>query len=116
DARAVNVETSSIAYVETISGPADDMLDLVAQLAQKMSTGMKLPAMGDVKPAVQPKAQPKGRLQSLLVYSTALVEDGRSNRGKAIELYQKFLHETPTDYAVEQRQRAEQRIKVLSGG
>jgi curli biogenesis system outer membrane secretion channel CsgG len=43
DARAVNVETSEIEYVSTVSDNADDVLALIAKLAAQLNDGMKLP-------------------------------------------------------------------------
>ncbi len=114
DARAVNVETSAVSYVETVSGDADDLLELTAQLAQQMNRGMKLPPLKEVR-RTETRTPAKGRLQSLLLYSTALAEEDR-NPEKARGLYADFLRTSAPDFAVEQRQRAESRLKALSGG
>lgn len=117
DARAVNVETSEVAYVETVSGVADDLLDLTVKLAGMMNKGMKLPALPGAAAAAKPAdagAPAKGRLQSLLLYSTALMEEGR-NPAKARDLYSQFLKSSPADFAVAQRSKAEARIRALGG-
>lgn len=113
DARAVNVETSAVAHVETVSGAADDLLDLTAKLAGQLNRGMKLPAFsaasrpGGTTPA-------GGRLQTLLLYSTAVMEEGR-NPVKAKALYSQFLKASPANFAVDQRARAEERLRALGG-
>jgi curli biogenesis system outer membrane secretion channel CsgG len=38
DLRAVNVETSQVEYVETVSGKAEDVLDLIASLGEKVNS------------------------------------------------------------------------------
>ena len=113
DARAINVETSEVVYVETVSGGADDLLDLTVKLADAMNKGMRLPALPGVK-ATETSAPQKGRLQSLLLYSTALIEEGR-NPGKARDLYNQFLKTSPADFALAQRSRASARLRALGG-
>ena len=113
DARAINVETSAVAYVETVSGSADDLLDLTAKLAGQMNKGMKLPAFV-VATRAQGGKPAGGKLQSLLLYSTALIEENR-NPVKAKELYAQFLKLGPADFAIGQRTKAEARIRALGG-
>lgn len=112
DARAVNVETSAVAHVETVSGSADDLLDLTAKLAEQMNKGMKLPAYAAARSSGGAPAG--GRLQSLLLYSTALIEEGR-DPVKAKALYAQFLKSSPAGFAVDQRTKAEARIRALGG-
>jgi TolB-like protein len=45
DVRAVNVETSQIDHVETVSGKAENLLALIEQMGQKLNSGLKLPAI-----------------------------------------------------------------------
>jgi len=115
DARAVNVETSEVAYVETASGAAEDLLDVVAKLAEQMARRMELPPLRSADAKAPPRSEQKGKLQALLFYSTALVEEERQRPERARAMYQRFLSETSADFAVEQRQRAEERLRVLSG-
>jgi TolB-like protein len=113
DARAVNVETSAVAHVETVSGSADDLLDLTAKLAEQMNKGMKLPAYAAAARS-SGGAPAGGRLQSLLLYSTALIEESR-DPVKAKALYAQFLKSSPADFAVDQRTKAEARLRALGG-
>ncbi len=114
DARAVNVETSEVAYVETVSGGADDLLDLTVKLADAMNKGMRLAPLPAAPKATESSAPQHGRLQSLLLYSTALIEEGR-NPSKAKNLYTQFLKTSPADFALAQRSRAEARLRALGG-
>jgi hypothetical protein len=129
DARAVNVETSVIEHVETVTGSAEDVISMVGILAGKLNGGLKLPgrpappsndgqawsaavrsiAVGAPKPAGNP-------LDAVRIYARALVEDDAKNAVAAVALYRQFLSETPVTFATSYRQKAEARLKVLSGG
>lgn len=122
DARAVNVETSRVEHVETVTGQSDALLELIGQLAQKLNTGLRLPARprqtapppapsrdaGSAAPKVSP-------FKAMLTYARALTEDDGGRRATAVSLYRQFLRETAPDYAVPQRRRAEDRVRALSG-
>ncbi len=43
DAHTVSTETSAIEHVETVTGKEDDVMDLIAQLSEKLNKGMDLP-------------------------------------------------------------------------
>lgn len=43
DAHTVSTETSAIEHVETVTGKEDDVMDLIAQLSDKLNKGMDLP-------------------------------------------------------------------------
>ena len=45
DLRAVDTETSQVVYVETVSGKAEEVLDLIADLGKRVSTRLKLPPL-----------------------------------------------------------------------
>lgn len=131
DARAVNVETSAIEHVETSAGNADDVLDVIAELARRLNTGLKLPGRPEgtrelkpspprpssgreqaaSRPAPPPPATP---FKAMMTYARALTEDDAHNTRSALALYQQFLGETKPTFAVAQRQRAEERVRVLS--
>jgi TolB-like protein len=128
DARAVNVETSEIEHVETASGNADDVLDVVAALAQKLNAGLKLPGRPEgtrnMKPrpprTSTPSSNPSPNVavspfKAMMTYARALSEDDARNKTQAVALYKQFLSETKPTYAVAQRQKAEDRVRALSG-
>jgi TolB-like protein len=53
DVRAVNVETSQIDHVESVSGKAEDLLALIEQMGHKLNDGLKLPS---IPPTARPAA------------------------------------------------------------
>jgi curli biogenesis system outer membrane secretion channel CsgG len=126
DARAVNTETSQIEHVETVSDKADNLLPMVNQLADKLNSGLKLPAItasrtppsstADTASVKSSKASPAPvhRWQALLEYSRALVEEDNGNNAQAVTLYRQFLDATPPDFATAQRDQAEDKIRKLS--
>lgn len=132
DARSVNVETSEIEHVETIGGDANDVLDVIAELARKLNAGLKLPGRPEGARSITPSAPTLARDQrkasapapvpaassfrAMMTYARALTEDDAHNSRSALALYQQFLGETKPTFAVAQRQRAEERVRVLSGG
>ncbi|MEP7380531.1 MAG: CsgG/HfaB family protein [Gemmatimonadota bacterium] len=131
DARSVNVETSEVEHVETTGGDADDVLEVIAELARKLNSGLKLPGRPegtrDRSPAstgaasratpnvatasVPPAASP---FKAMMTYARALSEDDAHNTQGALALYQQFLGETKPTFAVAQRQKAEERVLALS--
>lgn len=131
DARSVNVETSEVEHVETTNGKADDVLDVIAELARKLNAGLRLPGkpagtrdrtpsstgattrsssasnVASSTPAVSP-------FKAMMTYARALSEDDAHNTKSALALYRQFLGETKPTFAVAQRQKAEERVLVLS--
>lgn len=45
DAHAVSTETSGIEHVETVTGNGDDVMELLAQLSEKLNKGLNLPEL-----------------------------------------------------------------------
>ena len=45
DLRAVDTETSQVEYVESISGKAENLLELIEKLGDRVNAGLKLPAI-----------------------------------------------------------------------
>lgn len=114
DARAVNVQTSLVEHVETVSDDADNLLRAVERLGRQLTQRMHLPMPPEAtKP---PEAAKQGQLLANLKYARALQEEDRKNALSAIRLYREFLAESPADYAPVQRQEATARIRILSGG
>ena len=118
DARAVNVETSEIEHVETVTDKADNMLAVLSTLADKLNKGMKLPPMpGGVGAA---RGQSRGDEAGPVARSDSL----RARRGRqrqegatqALALYKDFLDKTPTTVLASQRRRAEQKVRELASG
>jgi TolB-like protein len=95
DLRAVNVETSQIEYVETVSGKAEDVLDLIASLGAKVNSRLRLPPLpGRSEPAAQ-KTSKASQLRAVMLLSRALNEEDKGNAAGAIALYRQALAAYP---------------------
>jgi curli biogenesis system outer membrane secretion channel CsgG len=96
DVRAINTETSELEYATTVSGKADNMLDLLTQLAQQLNKGLKLP---DVPTAFQRGAAVgatgPNQLKSMMLLSRALEQQDRKNTQAAVALYKESLQANP---------------------
>jgi len=103
DARAVNVETSAIEHVETVTGKQDDLMSLIAQLADKLNKGLKLPAMPKAVQDASLETAKKVPFQATLLYSRALAAKDAGKPDEAVELLQKSLAAFP-DYEPAQRE------------
>lgn len=130
DAHAVNVETTKVDYVETVSGKSDDVLDLIAQLSTKLNKGLHLPELsattGDAgagagSSGAQPSSEPaagkqvaasniKGSpFQAVMLYSRALAAEDQGKKAEAVELYKKTLAVFPDN------EKAKARLAKLEG-
>ena len=118
DARAVNVETSEIEYVESVTDKADNMLAVLSAMADKLNKGLKLPPMpgGVARPAVNPEATKPGRWRDLILYARAEDANDKKDRTQALALYKDFLDKSPSTVLASQRRRAEQRVRELASG
>jgi hypothetical protein len=113
DARAVNVETSRVEHVETVSDDADNLIRAVQKLGQQLSNGLRLPAAA--RPAGREgEAARKGQVLTNLKVARAMQEEDRRNAAAALALYRAFLVESPPDYAPALRRTVEERIRVLT--
>jgi TolB-like protein len=114
DARAVNVETSRIEHVESVTGKSENILGVIGELSGKLTKGLKL---GDAPPSRPQGDAPKGgRFQSVMLYSQAMILDDDKKVGGAAQLYRQFLDETPPTFLVPEHRKAEARLKALKGG
>ena len=115
DARAVNVETSLVEHVETVTDDADNLLRAVQRLGRQLSERMHLPASparGETGRTLEEAK--RGQVLANLKYARALLEEDRNNAERAVQLYREFLAESPPGYAPRQREEAEARIRVLT--
>jgi TolB-like protein len=125
DAHAVNVETTGIDHVESVTGRSEDVLQLIAQLSDRLNRGLKLPqlaaapAPGGAGAAPAPTPTPVtrtaggargGQFQAVMLYSRALAEEDKGNREGAVELYRKSLAAFPGN------ENARARLARLEGG
>ena len=95
DARAVEVETSRIAYVETVSDRTDNFMAMVGRLAERMNKGLQLPELPRAAREASAERAKKLPFQTAMVYARALSEDDRGNRERAVELYRAVLEQFP---------------------
>jgi len=127
DAHAVNVETTGIDHVESVTGRSEDVLQLIAQLSDRLNRGLKLPqlaaapAPGGAGAGAAPAPTPTpvtrtagaargGQFQAVMLYSRALAEEDKGNREGAVELYRKSLAAFPGN------ENARARLARLEGG
>jgi curli biogenesis system outer membrane secretion channel CsgG len=91
DARAVNVETSEVEYVESVTDKASKLFELVPMLAARMNRGMHLPPMPPRPPATaRPRAQ-----RWYALYLRAVVAEDQRDVAEAIALYKQVLEDFP---------------------
>lgn len=98
DARAVNVETSEIEHVESVTDKTDNLMTMIANLAGKLNTGMKLPAIPTsmrAEAAVKTQQQKAVPFQAVMLYSRALSEQDKGNKQEAVKLYKASLDKFP---------------------
>jgi len=86
DVRAVNTETSAIEYVKTVSGKADQLLQLVIDLGQQINTGLNLPALKTASTTV-PAAKNPNQFKALMAMSQALEAEDKDDIKGAATLY-----------------------------
>jgi curli biogenesis system outer membrane secretion channel CsgG len=98
DLRAVNVETSQVEYVETVSGKAEDVLDLIASLGAKVNSRLRLPPLPTRAEQTGGKTSKANQLRAVMLLSRALNEEDKGNAAGAIALYREALEAYP-DYA-----------------
>jgi TolB-like protein len=91
DLRAVNVETSGVEYVETVSGKAENVLTLVSSLGDKVNSHLKLPPLPSSAHPTSGKTSKPDQLRAVMLLSRALNEEDRGNIDAAIGLYRQAL-------------------------
>lgn len=94
DVRAVNTETSAIDYVQTVSGKADRLLELVIELGAKVNAGLKLPALKTAS-ATTPASKNPNQFKALLAMSQALEAEDTRDFDQARTLYQSAIALNP---------------------
>jgi curli biogenesis system outer membrane secretion channel CsgG len=94
DIRAVNTETSAIEYTESVSGNADNLLQLVIQLGAKVNAGLKLPALKTASVST-PAAKSPNQFKAIMAMSQALEAEDRNNKTEAVSLYKQAIALNP---------------------
>lgn len=118
DVRSVDVETSVVEHVETVTDKSENLLAILTTLADKLNKGLKLPPMpgGAVRPAASPEATKPGRWRDLIMYARAEDANDKKQPAQALALYKDFLAKSPATILASQRKRAEQKVRELSSG
>jgi TolB-like protein len=98
DLRAVNVETSQVEYVETVSGKAEDVLELITTLGAKVNSRLRLPPLRAAVGPAKTRTSKPDQLRAVMLLSRALNEEDRGNVSNAIALYREALGVYP-DYS-----------------
>jgi len=90
DLRAVDVETSRVEYVETVSGKAENVLELISTLGARVNSRLKLPPLRTTRHAATQTSK-SDQLRAVILLSRALNEEDRGNVSGAISLYREAL-------------------------
>ncbi|MDQ6885908.1 MAG: CsgG/HfaB family protein [Gemmatimonadota bacterium] len=110
DARAVNVETSAVEHVETVSGKQANLMSMIDQMANRLNTGMKLPPLPAGAREMRGEAAKKVPFQVALQYSRALALKDAGKPDSAAVLLTRSLHDFP-DYEPAKRELAKIQTK-----
>ncbi len=94
DVRAVNTETSQIEYTESVTGPSDNLLQLVIQLGAKVNAGLKLPTL-KVASATTPAAKSPNQFKALMAMSQAIEAEDKKDKTQAVSLYKQAIALNP---------------------
>lgn len=95
DLRAVNVETSRVEYVETVSGKSEEVLELVAKLGAKVNEHLRLPPIASRVAPAGVKTSKADQLRAVMLLSRALEENDKGNAPGAMALYRQALDVYP---------------------
>lgn len=96
DIRAVNTETSAIDYVQTVSGKADKLFDLVIDLGAKLNAGLKLPPVQTASATI-PATKSPNQFKAILAMSRAIEAQDAKKYDEAKSLYKNAIALAP-DY------------------
>jgi TolB-like protein len=109
DIRAVNVETSQVEYVESVSGKAENVLNLIADLGTKVNSGLKFPPLpsrsGQARPASTTSAA--NQYRAFYLVSRSIEAQDKKDFTEAIALLRQAIDVYP-DYT-----RAKVRLAML---
>ncbi len=105
--RAIRSETSELEYSESVTGKAENVLDLIEQLARKVDAGLHLPAQPETHSA--PTVAAANQYKAFMLASRAIEEQDRKNDSTAVALLRQALEVYP-GYA-----RAQERLTALEG-
>lgn len=95
DLRAVDVETSRVVYVESVSGKAEEVLELIAELGRRVNTRLRLPPIQARSQPARGTTSKSDQLKAVMFLSRALDEQDRGNVNAAATLYRRALEVYP---------------------
>lgn len=98
DVRAINTETSELEYATSVTGKAENMLELLAQLGTKLNAGLKLPAVpAGFQEGAAVGAKGPNQLRSMMLVSRAIEAQDRKNPAQAVALYKEAVQANPSN-------------------
>lgn len=95
DLRAVDVETSQVVYVESVSGKAEDVLGLIEDLGKRVTSRLRLPPSRTKPRPAGARTSKSEQLKAVMFLSRALDEQDRGNLDGAAALYRQALDAYP---------------------
>jgi curli biogenesis system outer membrane secretion channel CsgG len=90
--RAINGETSEQEYSESVTGKAENVLELIDQLARKVDAGLQLPPP---PPRNKPLVVAANQYKAVMLVSRAIEEQDRKNDSAAVALLRQALQTYP---------------------
>ena len=98
DVRAINTETSELEYATSVTGKADDMLELLGDLGTKLNAGLKLPAVpAGFQQGAAVGAKGPNQLRSMMLISRAIEAQDKKNNTQAVALYKEAVQANPNN-------------------
>ena len=98
DIRAINTETSELEYATSVTGKADNMLELLGDLGSKLNAGLKLPAVqAGFQQGAAVGAKGPNQLRSMMLISRALEAEDKKNSTQAVALYKEAVQANPNN-------------------
>jgi len=94
DVRAVNTETSQIEYTESVTGQADNLLQLVIQLGTKVNAGLKFPALKTASIST-PATKSPNQFKAIMAMSQAIEAEDKKDKVSAASLYKQAIALSP---------------------
>lgn len=98
DVRAINTETSELEYATSVTGKADNMLELLGELGTKLNAGLKLPAVqAGFQAGAAVGAKGPNQLRSMMLISRAIEAQDQKNTTQAVALYKEAVQANPSN-------------------
>ncbi len=98
DVRAINTETSELEYATSVTGKADNMLELLGALGTKLNAGLKLPAVPTgFQEGAAVGAKGPNQLRSMMLISRAIEAQDNKNPTQAVALYKEAVKANPNN-------------------